>query len=113
MGNEQKDDRFYMHIQIIGEDMDIFYNNIKTTKKYKTIKEYWEFEIGNDSLLNDQIEKYFKKLERKKKKNINMRESTIIKVNNLKESVIDDFLKKMNNLKETYYMPLVLILYEK
>ena len=93
--------------------MDIFYNNIKTTKKYKTIKEYWEFEIGHDILLNDQIEKYFKKLERKKKKNINMRESTIIKVNNLKESVIDDFLKKMNNLKETYYMPLVLILYKK
>ena len=111
MGNEQKDDRFYMRIQIIGEGMDNFYNNIKTTKKYKTIKEYWEFEIGCKTL-NEQIEKYFKKLEEKKKRNINMRESTIIKVNNVKESIIDDFLKKMNDLKETYYMPLVLILYE-
>ena len=113
MGNEQNNDSFYMHIQIIGENMNNFEENIKATKKYKTIKEYWKFEnIYNNLSLNEQIDKYFEYLQREKEKNINMRESLIMKVNKLNNKIIDDFLEKMNNLDETYYMPLVLILYE-
>ena len=44
--------------------------------------------------------------------NNNMKESLIIKVNNLKDEIIDKMLEKMDNLEETYFMPLVLILYE-
>ena len=41
-----------------------------------------------------------------------MKESLIIKVNNLKDEIIETMLEKMDNLQETYFMPIVLILYE-
>ena len=113
MGNEHKEDSFYMHITIIGESMRSFYNTIKTTTKYRTIKNYWKIDILEDNLsLTEQINIYFnwlKKINNEK----NLREAIIIKIPNVKDEIINIIMEKMNNLKETYNMPLVLLLYEK
>ena len=115
MGNDQKDDDcFYMHIQIIGECMTGFYNTIKTTQRYKSIKDYWKIENSDDKFtLQYQINSYFTKIEKyKKNDNVNMRECIIIKVDDLKNEAINQLIEKMDHLEETYYMPLVLLLYE-
>ena len=115
MGNEQKDDCFYMHIQIIGENISNFYYTIKATEKYKSIKDYWKIEKPNENVYStiEQINEYFNQIEEyKKNDNCKMRESIIVKVPNLKDKTINFILEKMDNLEETYYMPLVLILYE-
>ena len=102
-----------MHITIIGENMRSFYNTIKTTTKYRTIKNYWKIDILEDNLsLTEQINIYFnwlKKINNEK----NLREAIIIKIPNVKDEIINIIMEKMNNLKETYNMPLVLLLYEK
>ena len=112
MGNDQKDDCFYMHIQIIGKDMTNFYNTIKTTKKYRIIKEYWKIEKPDEnSTLIEQINDYFNNIEELKINENNIRESLIIKVPNLQDEAIGFIIEKMDDLEETYYMPLVLLLY--
>ena len=113
MGNDQEDDCFYMHIQIIGEYMTNFYNTIKTTQKYKSLKDYWNIENSdNKYTLKEQINNYFEKIEKRKKKDdVNMRETIIVKVEDLKSEAINQLIEKMDNLEETYYMPLVLLLY--
>ena len=114
MGNEHKDDNFYMYLTIIGENMINFFTTIKTTTKYRSIKDYWKIEILEDNMsLIVQINSYFNNLEELKKKENNMREAVIIKIPDLKDKAINFVMEKMNNLKETYNMPLVLLLYEK
>ena len=113
MGNEQNEDNFDMNVQIIGEGMIDFFNIIKSTSRYKTIKDYWTFDYEDNISINEQLQNYFDKLEKEKEyDNNNMKESLIIKVNNLKDEIIETMLEKMDNLEETYFMPLVLILYE-
>ena len=113
MGNEQKEDNFDMNVQIIGEGMIDFFNIIKSANRYKTIKDYWTFDYKDNLSINEQIQNYFDKLEKEKENgNNNMKESLIIKVNNLKDEIIDTMLEKMDNLEETYFMPIVLILYQ-
>ena len=113
MGNEQKEDKFKMNVQIIGDGIIDFYNIIKTTNRYKTIKDYWDFDYEENISINEQVNIYFDKLEKEKRKfNNNMKESLIIKVYDLKDDIIEKMFEKMDNLKETYFMPLVLILYE-
>ena len=90
-----------------------FYNTIKTTSKYRSIKDYWKIEVLEDVLLINQINSYFNKLEELIKNENNMREALIIKVSNSKDEAIIPFMEKMNSLEETYNMPLVLLLYEK
>ena len=113
MGNEQKERNFDMNIQIIGERTLEFYQIIKTTSRYKTIKDYWNFYYEEDKSLEEQVQNYFDKLEKEKKSfNNNMKETLIIKVNNLKDNIIEKALDRMNKMDETYFMPLVLILFE-
>ena len=113
MGNKQKESNFDMNIQIIGERVSEFYQIIKTTSRYKTIKDYWNFYYEEDMSLDEQVQNYFDKLEKEKENfNNNMKETLIIKVNSLKDNIIDKALDRMNNMNETYFMPLVLLLFE-
>ena len=113
MGNEQNKANFDMNVQLIGEGMIDFFNIIKSSSRYKTIKDYWTFEYEEGISINEQLQNYFNKLENEKeKKNNDMKESLILKVNNLKDDIIEKMIEKMDKLEETYFMPLVLILYE-
>ena len=44
MGNEQNKANFDMNVQLIGEGMIDFFNIIKSSSRYKTIKDYWTFD---------------------------------------------------------------------
>ena len=41
---DTKNNKFYMHIQFIGEDLTNFIENLKNTEQLKCIKDYWIFE---------------------------------------------------------------------
>ena len=95
-----------------------FYNTIKTTPRYRSIKDFWKIELLEDNYENNlsltkQIDIYFNKIEEIKKTEKNMREALVIKVSSLQDETIISIMEKMDNLKETYNMPLVLLLYEK
>ena len=114
--NEEQKNHFSMHIQFIGQNLTSFYNQLLSSQELKSIKDYWNFEKIEENLsITNQIKNYFEILEKNKdndKDNLEVKESVIIKARNTNDHEIKEILTKMNNLKYTYYMPLVLILYE-
>jgi len=113
--HDKKNNHFYMHIQFVGEDLTNFYKNLIASENLICIKDYWIFEKIDENLsITEQINNYFSFLENQKvNRKRNEKETLIIKVKNISSQEINLFLEKMNNLEQTYYMPLVLILYEK
>ena len=65
---DTKNNKFYMHIQFIGEDLTNFIENLKNTEQLKCIKDYWIFEKNEENIsIENQINKYFQFLEKQNK----------------------------------------------
>ena len=111
MGNNNNKDSFYMHIKIIGSNMNKFYNELRKSSFLRNIINYWA--IDELKTLNEEnLNQYFDYLNKEKEKEtINLREVLIIKLNNF-DSEVKILLDNINPLSQTYYMPLVLILTE-
>ena len=110
MGNNNNKDSFYMHIKIIGTKMKKFYDELRKSTFLRNIIKYWD--IDELKTLNEEnLKQYFDYLnQEKEEENTNLKEVLIIKVNNISDSEINILLEKMNELSQTYYMPLVLLL---
>ena len=122
MGNNinEDNDTFYMNIQLIGSNMNKFIDNIK--KSITNIEKLWDWNyepLNNNININNQINDYFDKLEKIKDEyeeneelTKDIRETLIIKVNKIVDSEVSLIFERMEQLDETQYMPLVLILFE-
>lgn len=126
MGNsnefEENLDSFYMHIQIIGKDMNKFLGLISgretpskaksDPKERKKIEDFWDFDYNKDKSIKDQIDEYFQNLFDIKEKNIgkDLKEVLVVKVDNSFDITIDFVLQKINELRVDYLMPIVLFL---
>ena len=113
MGNDINKDSFYMHIKTMGSNMQIFYDEFKKSNYLRNIIKYWD--IDKLQTLNDvNLNKYFDYLQdikdKDEDKEQNLREVLILKLNNVFDPIVNILLDKMNQLSETYYMPLVLLL---
>ena len=113
MGNKINKDSYYMHIKIIGSNMQKFYEEIKNSIYLRNIVKYWEIDQLEDLNIKS-LNNYFDYLNEKKEndedKTKNLRELLILKLNNIFDSEVNILLDKMNQLSETYYFPLVLLL---
>jgi hypothetical protein len=132
MGNKSscsKDD-YYMHVQLIGLNLENFYQEIKKVNPQKKIKEFWDFTLNNNpESLEKEINNYFDKLKSNYDNRITdeIRETLIFKIDNfspqiengkeipskskiLKSPEVDIILNRMNALYQTHYMPFVLLL---
>ena len=99
-----------------------YQNNIKNEKE-KTEKEivedFWKKRYSKDKDIQDQINEYFEKLFKIKNDHdnnndnnliIQLKETLIVKVENCSDQVIDSIFKKLEELREDYYMPIVIFL---
>ena len=129
---EPLEDKEYMNIQLIGENMNIFFdllsskkiyqNNIKNEKEktdIKTVEDFWKIKYSKNKDVQEQINEYFEKLFKIKNDNdnnndnkliIQLKETLIVKVENCSDQVIDSIFKKLEELREDYYMPIVIFL---
>ena len=117
MGNSQtnKGENIYsMNIKYIGKNLKNFVNLIKSSNKLKCIKNFWKFEqLEDNRTIMEQLNNYFNILEKDKEDtNFNKKNVLIVKVKNIFEPEVNCIYDKINKLEETYYMPLVLILFE-
>ena len=125
MGNQNNGDldSFYMHIQIIGEEMQKFLKMISgsdslppikaKTSNRKNIEDYWDFDYFPKDTIDKQIDDYFELLQKYRKsedQTKNIRETLIVKIKNSSDPLVNKILEKMNKLRESHYMPLVLFL---
>ena len=88
MGNASNDlkDSYFMNVKIIGFNMENFFKVIQESQK--VIKELWNFEqLEQNQDVIEQIKKYFdilqKNLDDENNIKQNIRETLIIKVNNI------------------------------
>ena len=111
--NSSKPDPYKMNVFLIGNNMFEFYNMISIPKNDNSIFNYWKFKYMADGQINTNINFYFDYLETlKKNKTPDIRETLLVKIKNMSSPEVNLIVEKMNNLKETQYMPLVLLLHE-
>ena len=115
MGNNLiEKEKAYMHVKLIGTNMEKFYANLNKSNYLKNIKLYWDVDPLNYEDNLSQINKYFDKIQQLKKnkdfKANNLKECLILRVRNLLSSEVKIVIEKMDSLVETYFMPLVLLL---
>ena len=90
--------------------MEKFYDELRKSTFLRNIIKYWD--IDELKTLNEEnLKQYFDYLNKEKEEEkINLREVLIINLNNISDSEINILLEKMNQLSQTYYMLLVLLL---
>ena len=107
---------FYMHIKIIGSNIQKFYDEFKKSIKLRNIIKHWVIDKLDNSNVNDQINKYFDHLNEVINQNKyfteDLREVLILKIKNICDQEFNIFLTKMNDISKTQYIPLVLLLTE-
>ena len=113
---------YYIHIQLIGNNMTNFLKLISGNDKpskakinsseIQTIEECWDFDYSSNKDVSEQIEEYFNillnKINNEERKEL--RECLIVRVNNSLDKNIITIFENMNNLKKSYLMPIVLFL---
>ena len=115
MGSDEINDRqnpFSMNVEFIGTNMENFKNAISRPKSKYSIQNYWTFHYSNKSV-DEQIKQYFTKLQNIKNgedQTFNLKESLLVKINNIFDPEVNLILDNINRLGETQYMPLVLFL---
>ena len=116
MGNnyEPKEGIFYMHLRIIGLNMDEFYNNFKNSVTLRNIIKFWKIDPLQKTDSSNQINAYYDSLQTIKEdqnnKDATLRECLILKVNNTFDPEVNFIVERMNELSSSQYMPLILIL---
>ena len=118
MGNEvnknTNEKSFYMNIKMIGKDIEGFYKAIRESISLKNILKLWNFEpIQKEATNTNQLNEYFDKLKKIKEdedKTQDIKELLILKINNLLDPEVKIIIKRMDELSEKQYMPLILLL---
>ena len=105
-------DSYYMKITLIGSDMNTFNDIFQKSEELKTIKKCWEIEPLKNEDITLQLKDYFDKLLKIKETDLSkdLRECLVFKINNSFDPEINIILDYMNELSETQFLPLVLIL---
>ena len=110
---KEKNNPFYMHIKIIGSNMEKFYDELNKSIFLANIIKYWHIEQLENSNLNSQLNEYFDYLKKIiEDLKYTLREVLILKINNLFDPEVNLLLKRLNefNIHYTPDMPLVLLL---
>lgn len=132
MGNKTNfsKDNYYMHVQLIGLNMENFYQEIKKETPQKNIKKFWEFSFNkNPESIEKEINNYFDNLKLKFQNRITdeFRETLIFKIDNFNPEIddgkendfktkiieskeVDIILTRMNELSQAHYTPFILLL---
>ena len=126
MGNSHKNlnsiEDFYMHIQLIGKEMNKFLALISgkaepskaksDASQRKKIEDFWDFDYSKNKDINNQIDDYFSVLLKLKKENKpkQIKEVLVVKIDNPFDIYIEYIFQKLNELREDYCMPIVLFL---
>jgi len=126
MGNSHKDlnciDDFYMHVQLIGKEMNKFLALISgkaepskaksNASQRKKIEDFWDFDYSKNKDIKNQIDDYFSYLWELKKENKpkQIKEVLAVKIDNNFDISIEYIFQKLNELREDYCMPIVLFL---
>ena len=114
MGNSIEKDNFYMHVKLIGEKMDSFYDNLNNSDYLNNIRKFWDIDPISHKDNLKQIISYFDDLneliENEDGKAQNLRECLIVQVKNTLSKEVNVIIEQMDNLLHTYKMPLVLFL---
>ena len=105
-------DSYYMKITLIGSDISAFNDILQKSEQIKTIKKCWEIEPLKNEDITLQLKDYFYKLLKIKETDLSkdLRECLVFKINNSFDPEINIILDYMNELSETQFLPLVLIL---
>ena len=114
INNTKDKDSYYMHIKFIGDNLDNFYDIFQKSEELKKIKECWKIDKKNKGIKKE-LNGYFSYLEdikNEEDKSLNLRECLVVKINNIFDPEINIILEHMNELSETQYLPLVLLLTE-
>ena len=114
MGTNLDKDKYFMHIKFIGSNIENLYANFNSSEYLKNIKKLWDIDPPENKQVLSQIDDYFEQLNQlinsDNSKAYNLRECLIIKVDNLKSKEVNEVIEQMDNLTQTYKMPLVLFL---
>jgi len=114
MGNSIEKDNFYMHMKLIGEKIDSFYDNLNNSDYLNNIRKFWDIDPISHKDNLEQIISYFDDLnelfESEEGKTQNLRNCLIVQVKNTLSKEVDVIIKRMDNLLFTNRMPLVLFL---
>ena len=105
---------YYMHIKMIGKDIEGFNKGINEAISLKNIIKLWNFEpIQKEAANANQLNEYFdrlKKIKEDEDKTQDLKELLILKINNLLDPEVKIIIERMDELSEKQYMPLVLLL---
>ena len=109
INNSNDKDKFFMHIKFIGSNIGKIFEIFNKSETLKEIKKYWKIDpiVSKNNL--EQINIYFDSI-KEKDENKNVRECLFLKINNILSPEFNALLERMNDLSETYLMPLVLLL---
>ena len=113
MGNNLKQEKYEMNIELIGDNLEIFKESISKAKAINNIQKFWKINYNKYQTIESQINSYFNKLQGIKKghdKTIDLKECLIVKIKNLSDHEVTLILEKINLLGQLQYMPLVLFL---
>ena len=114
MGGSIEKDNFYMHVKLIGEKMDSFYDDLNNSDYLNNIRKFWDIDPISHKDNLKQIISYFDDLneliENEDEKAQNLRECLIVQVKNTLSKEVNFIIEQMDNLLLTYRMPLVLFL---
>ena len=114
MGNSIEKDNFYMHMKLIGEKMDSFYDNLNNSDYLNKIRKFWDIDPVSHKDNLEQIISYFDDLnelfQNEEGKTPNLRDCLIVQVKNTLSKEVNVIIEQMDNLLLTYRMPLVLFL---
>ena len=119
MGNENtnfKKEAYEMNVRLIGNNLTNYKNIISKGQLKNSIQNFWKFEYNFYYDVNTQINRYFEHLQNLKDgddKTITFKECLLIRITNIFDPEVSLVLKKVDDLEETQYMPLVLFLLEK
>ena len=81
---KEKNNPFYMHIKIIGSNMEKFYDELNKSIFLANIIKYWHIDQLENSNLNSQLNEYFDYLKKRiEDQEYILREVLILKINNL------------------------------
>ena len=93
--------------------MKIKNNKNEEINNIKTIEDFWKINYSKYKDVQEQINEYFDKIfkiKKEEKLTKQLKETLIIKVKNYSDKIIEPILEKINDLKNDYYMPIVIFL---
>ena len=117
MGNQSTSNKktFDMHLKVIGAENNKLNELYENSKILVNIKKYWIFDRIEFTDFKTQLNNYFTELENviikeEDNKPLNIKETLIVIVKNASDPEIESVIKKIDNLQNKEYMPIVLFL---